>query len=148
MHTIRTTEDVVNLYAGSRRHIDHRSACIALKIAAAIDITYASSKQINDRRSLVEFQRAVGKLFFILSHADAVVTAGTEYHHRTEVCHAVRDVDEHIAAILSLVTSSVAWVAGTAAKDTGDGVHTMIIRTYINEGTVLERLIYSLIIFV
>ena len=106
-----------------------------------------SAKQVDNGRSLVKTANSIVLLIKCLtscciqmvSHAQTIITAGTEHLHLAEGLHSIWNINKYIAAVMCLVIVSVARIASATAKDGLKGVLCMILRTNVDEGTVLLR---------
>ena len=137
--TIGTTKNLLNLDGRLLRHIHHGTCCHTLVVATSVGSTDLTMEQIDNGGDFVAVKALAKSDVFLLAHAQAIITTGTEDLHIGEFRISIGDVDKHIAAVLCLVVISIARETCTTAKDCLEGVMIMIHRTDIHEGAVLLR---------
>ena len=98
--TIGTAEDSVQFDGRTQRHVGDRTPRGTLVVASAIGGANLSSHQVDDGRSQnrlsLDDTRSNG-------HAQTAVGTGSKHLHGLEFCKCLRDVDQHITAVLHRV---------------------------------------------
>ena len=140
LRAIGTTEDVLDIDRRLLRHIYHRTAGDTLLITATIGGTYRTTHQVDNARDLIEVEAIREGFCCRLGHAQAVEGTCTEELRIGEIHDAVRNVDEHIAVILQLITFTVARIALTGTEDFRYLIISVRIRLEIDERIMLNGL--------
>ena len=123
--TVGTTEDATNRDGGAFRHINHRTTCHTFPIATTVGRSHLTTHQVDDGRHVVKvgnystfLSKGLGNPIFIFGvHTQTVVATGTKDLRGTEVRQVIGNVYQHIAAILTAVTLTVAGISRTATID-------------------------------
>ena len=151
-HTIATTEDTVQTDGGTCRYIDDGTPRDTSLVTGTIYILHLTTHQVNnsrgcdpisiilcDSRSKSRYCRfSYRRVRCIITHTQTTIVTSAEYFHILEVRITLRNVNQHIAAILHLVTIIVAGmipcVSLTGAINLFCRITTSIIGFEVHEG--------------
>ena len=97
----------------------------------------ASAQQVNNGGCFIKVEVLGKGLCRGIVHTKSIKTTCTEHLCITEVRHAVRNIDKHIATMLSTVVFSGPGITCTSTIGMEDIVLCMVLRTDIHKGTLL-----------